>query len=663
MWHCGICLVGICFAMLSLLTCAGCYTLGRCSGKDSFAFSALWWKRHSMMIRIIVILVLVVINAPALHASNWYASPPATAGNGSITNPWSLNIALSSKNILPGDTLYLRGGNYLGPGFISTLSGTSNNYVTVRSYPGEWAVITDGGTGTLLTALAPATPYSSTNNIIIANSENWVVSATILIDGEGCQLGSKSGTNWLLNRGWFGTMPTNHAIGAKVDLWAGFIAQSGSYVAFRDFEICSTYCTNRVSGYATNSNGSVYYAHTNSIPDCAGLNLAPPGIGNKAINLIIHNVGHPGIGFWDQSDGGEINGCIIWGTGVYDSHSDQIYDVGAWTRGSGVYAHNKVGNVLLKNNMFIRNFTEGVNGYGALTTVSGMKLQNNVTMMNQTFGLAIYDDTVPTTNNMMWTNYFYMNSMIWGYATLSNRLMSVIGNTLVNSQGATLKNHLDGTFTYNTFFYDYSLFPGGALLSFYCPEATKASLSFMFAHNTYYKKNGNEDQFSFHTADITGRGSEGFKIHFANDGTNTWTAWTGWDSNSTYQASWPTNYLKVAVQQYDYDSNRWNICVVSTSGQTNTTIILSDYGFASGNHYQLVDAQNWPVVIASGTYTNGTINLPLNLTNVSAIPGIIPHTDVTTLTNESSNVKNAGLFNAFVLKHTTAPPTGVRVLR
>jgi hypothetical protein len=73
----------------------------------------------------------------------WYAAPNGTAsGNGSITSPWDLKTALAGGNgkILPGHTLYLRGGTYTGL-FTSTLTGNSASPIVVRSFPGEWAVV------------------------------------------------------------------------------------------------------------------------------------------------------------------------------------------------------------------------------------------------------------------------------------------------------------------------------------------------------------------------------------------------------------------------------------------------------------------------------------------------------------------------------------------
>lgn len=63
-----------------------------------------------------------------------------TAGYGTIDNPLSLVDALSWSKINPGDTVYLRGGTYTGL-FTSSLSGTSENPIIIRPYPGERPII------------------------------------------------------------------------------------------------------------------------------------------------------------------------------------------------------------------------------------------------------------------------------------------------------------------------------------------------------------------------------------------------------------------------------------------------------------------------------------------------------------------------------------------
>ncbi|MFN7923114.1 MAG: BACON domain-containing carbohydrate-binding protein, partial [Bryobacteraceae bacterium] len=79
---------------------------------------------------------------------NRYAAPNGSpTGDGSINNPWDLYTALFYNYALqPGDTLWLRGGVYTGPGgyFNCVLNGTPARPVIVRQYPGERAIIEGG---------------------------------------------------------------------------------------------------------------------------------------------------------------------------------------------------------------------------------------------------------------------------------------------------------------------------------------------------------------------------------------------------------------------------------------------------------------------------------------------------------------------------------------
>jgi hypothetical protein len=86
-------------------------------------------------------------------AADWYISTSGSSLNsGTLGSPWSLRFALTNvSSVLPGDTLWLRGGTY--PTYTSTnypyvmsysLVGTSNNPIVIRPYNGERAVIEGG---------------------------------------------------------------------------------------------------------------------------------------------------------------------------------------------------------------------------------------------------------------------------------------------------------------------------------------------------------------------------------------------------------------------------------------------------------------------------------------------------------------------------------------
>ena len=75
--------------------------------------------------------------------AGFFASPTGGTGAGTYGDPWSLTYAVAGGGgaIGAGDTIWLRGGTYIGDQWICTLDGTSGNPITFRAYPGERAII------------------------------------------------------------------------------------------------------------------------------------------------------------------------------------------------------------------------------------------------------------------------------------------------------------------------------------------------------------------------------------------------------------------------------------------------------------------------------------------------------------------------------------------
>lgn len=78
----------------------------------------------------------------AQSARQFYAAPGGVPSNdGSLARPLDLATALSASSPLrAGDTLWLRGGRYVG-NFTSVLAGSTTAPIVVRQYPGERATI------------------------------------------------------------------------------------------------------------------------------------------------------------------------------------------------------------------------------------------------------------------------------------------------------------------------------------------------------------------------------------------------------------------------------------------------------------------------------------------------------------------------------------------
>ena len=78
--------------------------------------------------------------------SHFAAAHGSSGWDGSFRHPWDLQTALSGGKgrVLPGDTIWLKGGTYRGP-FRSRLVGSSLAPIVVRQYPGERAIIDGAG--------------------------------------------------------------------------------------------------------------------------------------------------------------------------------------------------------------------------------------------------------------------------------------------------------------------------------------------------------------------------------------------------------------------------------------------------------------------------------------------------------------------------------------
>jgi len=100
--------------------------------------------------RVYGVLLLGVVQMMAACAegparNEWFVAPLGSkSGNGNMATPFNLAAAFQSDAIQPGDTVYLRGGTYVGP-FVSTLSGAPGAPIIVRPYEGERVVIDANG--------------------------------------------------------------------------------------------------------------------------------------------------------------------------------------------------------------------------------------------------------------------------------------------------------------------------------------------------------------------------------------------------------------------------------------------------------------------------------------------------------------------------------------
>lgn len=566
-------------------------------------------------------LILLLLSAQLALSATWYASPSATdAGDGSLANPFPLWRSTTNRGaILAGDTLYLRGGNYVGY-FFYTLTN-----VTMRSYPSEWAVLKDGLFGTLMTAL----PNNSTTiaGVGIANSESWPDTLTFSVGSEVLYPGLRTGpTNFTIIRAWAGSSFAAHSIGDRVIPYAAAILEvQGTNNTFRDFEVAGQMTTNRSAGYSWG----------------VGPGINVNGYGNKVINVIVRNVGHPAIGFWDQGEGSEVNGCLIFDNGVY-----QTVGFGGAPNGSAIYAQNSGGLAKVKNCINFRNFTTGGKVFGEGGPVRDFQFITNISFVN---GLRPLESASGSTgmSNIWFDGNIMMATPLLAYLSPSNTHQFFINNTVVGGVFYTVE-HWNSTYTNNTVFLpNNSVGDTDQTISYSSTYFPSNDLNIDWNRNVWYHgSNSVFGEATFRTASgLALNSGGGGRLYYQNDSGKAWKDWSHFDTDSTYSTNYPATFLKVQVAQSDYDTNRWHIGVVAIVSSNSVNLDLSAIGFKHGRRYRLRDAQNYSVVVAEANW-NGVsrLALPLNLTTIPADVGTITH-----MTNRHTNVDAPGLFNAFVL--------------
>src|SRR5947209_2957214 len=105
--------------------------------------------RASRSFPILLLLTAILLSAslPAAATDFFVSTSGSPSGDGSLGNPWDLATALAGPaSVLPGDTIWLRGGTYHGT-FTSKLSGTSIAPITVRRFRNERATLDGGSAG------------------------------------------------------------------------------------------------------------------------------------------------------------------------------------------------------------------------------------------------------------------------------------------------------------------------------------------------------------------------------------------------------------------------------------------------------------------------------------------------------------------------------------
>jgi hypothetical protein len=300
-----------------------------------------------------IVAILAFLLAPVARGRDFYAAPDGTrAGAGSRTSPWDLQTALGQPPpVRPGDTIWLRGGRYVGT-FRSSLTGTAAAPITVREVPGERAILDGHATTTLASPMDEASPKCPLAAALYAPN------TVVRIDSEEIYL---YGAARAVNRGWNGTRKAPHAAGAKVVTNTVTLAVDGAYTWFMGFEI-------------TNTSGARSNATAGSLPpDGLGFAVDVNGPGTKIVNMVIHDAGQ-GIGLWTSATDAEAYGNVVYYNG---------WDASDRGHGHGIYAQNQAPGVKrIVDNVLYGQFAIGVQAYTGGGSIDDIQLEGNVAFDN-----------------------------------------------------------------------------------------------------------------------------------------------------------------------------------------------------------------------------------------------------------------------------------------
>jgi hypothetical protein len=426
-------------------------------------------------------------------AAAYYVAPTGTSsGVGSADDPLDLSTALAGAGgrILPGDTIWLRGGTYSGA-FRSDLNGTTDAPVVVRAYPGERATI----------------------------------------DGE--------------------------------------IRAYGSYTTFWGFEIAQA--------------------------DPAGMNLFGMdvrGPGHRLINLVVHDAGRTGIGFWMEAIDAEVYGCIVYNNGVHENLDH------------GIYAINRDGTKHITDNVVFNNLGYGIHVYGQASSgqaIRNIRIEGNAAFNNGSIattylakpnflvgseGLAAEGIVVSENTGFFSDVDAEYNMRLGSDTTVTNWDLVAEGNYLHG--GSPVLKMLDWT----------TVTLSGDSLS-----GTNRLVELIDRTRGDYQWDGNAYRY----------GGTSWAWTAANGAYKSFTAWkatTGFDASATAAAGLPS-VARIAVRKNRYERGRAHIIVNNWALLSSVAVDVSSV-LEVGDRYEVHSVQDlFGAPVTSGTYDGGAISIPM----------------------------------------------------
>ena len=328
-----------------------------------------------------------------------------------------------------------------------------------------------------------------------------------------------------------------------------------------------------------------------SRPAVIGVNVKGPN--TKFVNMVVHDHGDNGFGFWSEAPDSEIYGSIIYNNGRQGS-----------TRGMahGIYAQNGTGTKRIVDNVVFNQFAYGIHVYGSdAVSLRNFHIEGNASFFN---GLSASGGGAPdilvgggssAANITVRENHTYRTDQgttaVFGYNWgPTNADLTLANNTLVGNTNIITWN--DITATGNTF--------TGAqtVVMLRMPDGVPTT-RYNWRSNKYFPSIGQWSPFNL----FRNGGSAGYDLAG-------WQAATGLDAGSTLTRGTPTG-TQVHVRPNQYEAGRANVIVYNWARVGSVSVNPSSFMWP-GTRYEVRSVHDfYGAPVASGTYSGGSITIPI----------------------------------------------------
>ena len=322
-------------------------------------------------------------------------------------------------------------------------------------------------------------------------------------------------------------------------------------------------------------------------------NLEARGARQKLINMIIHDSEQQGIRFWDEAVDAEMYGCIVYNNGT---HANLDH---------GTYVHNVSGTKLIMDNVFFNNLTYGIHVYVS----PGEGAQKNVHVIgNVVFNNGTISSTYPAKGNILIGG----EQPGRGHQAIDN-LLYYSGTNGVNMRLGYLASNVDIVATGNTIWGGATAFMIGNWSSATVKNNTIGGSAdivnlndtpsgYAWSGNKYYRA----------SSASAWRAAAGTALSLA-----AWKTATGLGSTDAVVATTPTA-TQVFVRANKYEAGRALVVVYNWGHNGSVSADLSGV-LRNGQRYEVRNVQDlFGAAVASGTYSGGSITLPMTGVNPPA---------------------------------------------